>query len=42
MMVLIYLWWVAKTIAVSYMTVTMGKWMVWALKLDPNHNQDTK
>jgi hypothetical protein len=24
------------------MRVTMGILMVWALKLDPNHNQDTK
>jgi len=42
MIILIYLWWMAKTIAGSYMRVVMGKWMVWAQKLDPNHNQDTK
>jgi len=42
MMILIYLWWAAKTIAVRYMRVAMGKWMVWALKLDPNIHQDTK
>jgi len=42
MMILIYLWWAAKTIAVSYMRVAMGKLMVWALKLDPNLHQDTK
>ena len=42
MNILVYFWWAAKTIAGSYMRVTMGKLMVWALKLDPNHNQDTK
>ncbi len=36
MMILIYLWWTAKTIAGSYMRVMMGKWMVEALKLDPS------
>ena len=29
-----------QKIAGSYMRVTMGKLMVWALKLDPNLNQD--
>jgi len=42
MMILIYLWWAAKTIAVSHMRVVMRKLMVWALKLDPNLHQDTK
>ena len=31
-----------KNYAGSYMRVAMGKLMVWALKLDPNLNQDTK
>jgi len=35
-------WWVAKTIAGSYMRVTMGKLIVRALKLDPSLHQDTK
>ena len=42
MKMLIYLWWAAKTIAGSYMSVAMGTLMVWALKLDPNLNQNTK
>ena len=42
MKIIIYFWWAAKTIAGSYMRVTMGKLMVWALKLDPNLHQDTK
>ncbi len=42
MKILIYFWWEAKTIAGSYTRVVMGKLMVWALKLDPNLNQDTK
>ena len=42
MKILIYFWWAAKTIAGSYMRVTMGKLMVWALKLDPSLDQDTK
>ena len=42
MMIIIYLWWAAKTIAGSYMRVAMEKLMVWALKLDPNLHQDTK
>ena len=39
MKIFIYFWWAAKTIAGSYMRVTMGKLMVWALKLDPNLNR---
>jgi hypothetical protein len=39
---IIFFRWAAKTIAGSYMRVRMGKLMVWALKLDPNLNQDTK
>ena len=35
-------WWAAKTIAGSYMSVAMGKLMVWALKMGPNLNQGTK
>jgi len=31
-----------KNIAGSYMRVTMGQLMVWALKLDPSLHQDTK
>ena len=42
MKILIYFWWAAKTIAGSYMRVTMGKLMVWALKLDPSFHQDNK
>jgi hypothetical protein len=41
MKILIYFWWSAKTVAASYMRVTMGDLMVWALKLDPNLHQDT-
>ena len=37
MKIIIYFWWAAKTIAGSYMRVTMGKLMVWALKLDPGY-----
>jgi hypothetical protein len=36
MKILIFFRWAAKTIAGSYMRVTMGKLMVWALKLDPS------
>jgi hypothetical protein len=32
---------VAKTVAGSYMRVTMGDLLVWALKLDPSLHQDT-
>ena len=42
MKILIYFWWGAKTRAGSYMRVKMGKLMVWALKLDPSLDQDTK
>ena len=42
MKILIFFRWEAKTIAGSYTRVRMGKLMVWALKLDPNLNQDTK
>ncbi len=42
MKILIFFWWAAKTIAGSYMRVTMRKLMVWALKLDTNLNEDTK
>ncbi len=42
MKILIYFWWAAKTIAGSYTRVTMGKLIVWALKLDPSLHQDTK
>jgi len=41
MMKLIYFWWAAKTVAGSYMRVTMGDWLVWALKLDASPHQDT-
>jgi hypothetical protein len=41
MMVLIYFWWAAKTVAGSYMRVTMGDLLVLALKLDPSLHQDT-
>jgi hypothetical protein len=41
MMILIYFWLVAKTVAGSYMRVTMGDLLVWALKLDPSLHQDT-
>jgi hypothetical protein len=36
-----YFWWAAKTVAGSYMRVTMGDLLVWALKLDPSLHQDT-
>ena len=42
MMILIYLWWAAKTIVGSYMSVVMGNMKVWALKLYPKLHQDTK
>ena len=42
MMILIYLWWAAKTIVGSYMSVAMGNMKVWALKLYPKLHQDTK
>jgi hypothetical protein len=40
MMILFFCWWTAKTIAGSYMRVTMGDLLVWGQKLDPNlyHN----
>ena len=41
MMILVYFWWAAKTVAGSYMRVTMGDLLVWALKLDPSLHQDT-
>jgi hypothetical protein len=41
MMILIFFWWTAKTVAGSYMRVTMGDWLVWDQFLDPNVNQDT-
>jgi hypothetical protein len=41
MMILIYFWWAAKTVAGIYMRVTMGDLLVWALKLDPILHQDT-
>ena len=41
MMILILFWWTAKTVAGSYMRVTMGDWLVWDQFLDPNVNQDT-
>jgi hypothetical protein len=31
----------AKTVAGSYMRVTMGDLRIWALKLDPNLHQST-
>ena len=39
MMILIYFWWVAKTVAGSYMRVMMGDLLVWALKMDPSLHQ---
>jgi hypothetical protein len=33
--------WTAKTVAGSYMRVTMGDWLVWDQFLDPNVNLDT-
>jgi hypothetical protein len=41
MMILIFFWWMAKTVAGSYMRVTMGEWLVWGQISDPNVNQDT-
>jgi hypothetical protein len=41
MMILIFFWWAAKTVAGSYMRVTMGDLLVWALKLDPSLHQET-
>jgi hypothetical protein len=41
MMILFFFWWTAKTVAGSYMRVTMGDWLVWDKFLDPNVNQDT-
>ena len=41
MMILIYLWWAAKPVAGSYMRVTMGDLLVWALKLDPSLHKET-
>jgi len=40
MKILLYFWWAAKTVAGSYMRVTMGDLMVGALKLDPSLHQD--
>ena len=40
MKILIYFWWAAKTVAGSYMRDTMGKLIVWALKLDQSFRQD--
>jgi hypothetical protein len=37
---IIFFWWTAKTVAGSYMRVTMGALMVWALKLDQNLHQN--
>jgi hypothetical protein len=31
----------AKTVAASYMKVTMGEWLVWGQISVPNVNQDT-
>jgi hypothetical protein len=41
MMIIYFFWWMAKTVAGTYMRVTMGDLMVWALKLDPNLHQST-
>jgi hypothetical protein len=41
MMILIFFWWTAKTVAGSYMRVTMREWLVWGQISDPNINQDT-
>jgi hypothetical protein len=41
MMILLIFWWKAKTVAGSYMRVTMGEWLVWGQISDPNVNQDT-
>jgi hypothetical protein len=41
MMMLYIFWWMAKTVAGSYMRVTMGEWLVWGQISDPNVNQDT-
>ncbi len=41
MIILIYFWWAAKTIAGSYMRVTIGDLPVWGQKLDPNLHHDT-
>ena len=40
MMVLIF-WWMAKTVAGSYMRVRMEDLLVWGQKLDPALHQDT-
>jgi hypothetical protein len=40
-MMILFFWWTAKTVAGSYVRVTMGDLMVWALKLGPNLHQNT-
>jgi hypothetical protein len=40
MMILLFFWWTAKTVAGSYMRVTMGEWLVWGQISNPNVNQD--
>ncbi len=39
MMIIIYFWLAAKTVADSYMRIKMRDLLVWALKLDPSLHQ---
>jgi hypothetical protein len=35
-MMMYFFWWTAKTVAGSYMRLTMGEWLVWGQISDPN------